>query len=477
LKGAGIALALPWMETFSPRTARAQAAAVKKRYISMYQPNGTAQYWMPTGAGSGAGWTLSPLLQPFAALKSKMMVFQNIANSAPFGGETYTNNQGLGSHGADSASTWTGTKPNGPGNANNGTSVDQVVAQILAASPATKTFIPSLQIGLSTRDSFGDGIPNQHSRSMSWKSPSEPMYKTVNPQAVFDQLMAGRPAGGTNMNPTPDPLAERRRLLKKSALDYIIESSTGLQTRLSTSDKMRLEKFLNTVRTLEGRVAQVTPTIPVGASGICPPMPARAAMPVAVAAQQAASYNRGQHADVMIDLVTMAIGCDITRVVSFMLDDARSEFVYNFLKERSFTATGSTENPNGGPVGEYHGLQHAGERNNNTNNGFATIGWWNSTKAAQIMSKLGTMSEGATTVLDNTVMTFASGMHGGDHLNNNLPVAIIGGGALGLKQDFFVPGGTEIQIADVHFTILQKVYGFTGASFGVGRNVVSAILA
>ena len=80
LKGAGIALALPWMETFAPRTARAQAAAAKKRYISLYQPNGTAQYWMPTGMGSGAGWTLSPLLQPLQALKTKLMVFQNIAN-------------------------------------------------------------------------------------------------------------------------------------------------------------------------------------------------------------------------------------------------------------------------------------------------------------------------------------------------------------------------------------------------------------
>src|SRR6185436_20103321 len=177
-------------------------------------------------------------------------------------------------------------------------------------------------------------------------------------------------------------------------------------------------------------------------------------------------------ANVMIDLLTLAIQCDITRVVSFMLDDARSEFVYNFLKTRQFTATGSTDDPNGAPVGEYHGLQHAGERNNNTNPGFATIGWWNSVKAAQIATKLKSVTEGAAgTILDNTVNTFASGMHGGDHLNNNLPVAIIGSGGGVLKQDYFVPGGTEIQFADVHFTILKQVFGFTGASFGVGKNI------
>jgi hypothetical protein len=472
LKGAGIALALPWLETLAPRAAR--AAAAKKRYISLYQPNGTAQYWMPTGTGSGAGWTLSPLLQPLQDLKAKLLVFGNIANSAPFGGETYTNNKGLGSHGADSASTWTGSPPSGTGNVNNGVSVDQVVAGLIAAGP-DKTYLPSLQVGLSTHDSYGDGLPNQHSRSISWKSASEPLYKTVNPQAVYDQLIMGRPTGGTNMNPAPDPLAERRRLLKKSALDYIIESSTSMELRLSTSDKGRLDRFLSSVRTLETRVAAVTPTIPTGSAG-CPAPPARPASPLSVSAVPT-GYNRGDHADVMIDLVTMAIGCDITRVVSFMLDDARSEFVYNFLMERSFSPTGSTPNPANVPVGEYHALQHAGERTNNLTPGFATIGWWNSSKAAQIMSRLAAMSEGdAGSVADNTVMTFASGMHGGDHLNNNLPVALIGSGGGVLRQDTFVSAAKELQLADVHFTILKKVFGFAGSSFGVGQTLVPEIL-
>jgi hypothetical protein len=474
LKGAGMMLAVPWLETFAPRTARAQAAATRKRYISIYQPNGTAAYWMPTGAGSGAGWTLSPLLQPLQDHKTRMMVFANIANSAPFGGETYTNNIGLGSHGADCASTWTGAKPAGPGNANNGISIDQVVAQMYAADPANKTYLSGLQLGLSTKDAFGDGIPNQHSRSISWKSASEPMYKVVNPQAVFDQLMAGRPAGGTNTNPTPDPLAERRRLLKKSSLDYIIESSTTLQTRLSRSDKVRVDQFLSSVRTIEARVAKMMPTMPLPA-GACPAMPARAANPVSVG-MQPTGYDRGEHANVMIDLLTLAIQCDITRSVSFMLDDARSEFSYQFLKTRNFTATGSTDNPTGGPVGEYHGLQHAGERTNNTNAGFATIGWWNSVKTAQIATKLAAVTEGASgTILDNTVIVFASGMHGGDHLNNNLPVAILGGKGT-LKQDTFVPGAKELQLADVLFTILKQFFGYPGAAFGVGKTLVPEIL-
>jgi hypothetical protein len=475
LKGAGIALALPWMETLAPRTARAQAAAAKKRYIALYQPNGTAQYWMPTGSGSGAGWTLSPLLQPLQALKSNLMVFANIANSRTYGGMLYTNGFGLGSHGADGATTWTSVPVGGPGNANNGISVDQVISGLIAAGP-NKTYLPSLQVGLSTHDSSGDGLPFQHSRSSSWKSPTEPLYKVVNPQAVYDQLVAGRPNGGTNTNPAPDPLAERRRLLKKSALDYILESSTSLQLQLSRSDKLRMDQFLSSVRTLESRVTTVTATLPAGSMG-CPASPVRPAAPIGVG-NTPAGYNRDDHADVMIDLVAMAIQCDITRVVSFMLDDSRSDFAYNFLFERSFTLTGSTPNPANIPVGEYHALQHSGERNNNITPGFATIGWWNSTKAALLAGKLAAVSEGAAgTVLDNTVITYASGMHGGDHLNNNLPVAIIGSGGKVLKQDTYVPGGKELQLSDVHFTILQKVFGFTGTSFGVGNAIVPEILA
>jgi len=474
LKGAGVALALPWLETFAPRTARAQAAAAKKRYIAFYQPNGTAQYWAPTGSGSGASWTLSPLLQPLQPVKGNLLVFGNIANSAPYGGVTYTNGIGLGSHGALGASTWTGVRVGGAGNNNNGISVDQVIANQLAAAP-DKTYLPSLQVGLSTHDSSGDGLPYQHSRSMSWKSATEPLYKTVNPQALFDQLMAGRPTGGSGAPAAPDPAAERRRALRKSSLDYIVQSSLSLQTKLSISDRARLDGFLTTVRELETKVTAVASTM--GASASCPALPARPAAPIGVN-MTPAGYNRNDHADVMLDLVAMALECDITRVVSFMLDDSRSEFTYNFLNERTFTPTGSMPNPAGAPVGEYHALQHAGDRNNNITPGFATIGWWNSTKANALASKLAAITEGgAGTMLGNTVMMYASGMHGGDHLNTNIPVAILGSGGGVLKQDTLTTTGTEIQLSDVHFTILQKVFGYTGASFGVGSKIVPDILA
>src|SRR5450432_2798652 len=182
-----------------------------------------------------------------------------------------------------------------------------------------------IQVGLSTVDAFTDGLPAQHSRSMSWKSASEPLYKVVNPQAVFDRLLAGRgqaPSAGMNTTSTPDPLAERRRALRKSSLDYIQESTAALQAWLSTSDQHRLDQFLTSVRNLEVRVQQTG--MAVQAPVTCQ-SPSRPPAPYAVGAVPA-DYSRETHAGLMTDLTMMALTCDITRVVSYMLDDARSEF-------------------------------------------------------------------------------------------------------------------------------------------------------
>ena len=86
LKGLGVALALPWLETFAPRTARAQLAAAPRRYVMLYFPNGTAEFWKPSGSGAGDAWTLSPILEPLAPVKQYVSVLGNVSNYAPFGG-------------------------------------------------------------------------------------------------------------------------------------------------------------------------------------------------------------------------------------------------------------------------------------------------------------------------------------------------------------------------------------------------------
>ena len=86
--------------------------------------------------------------------------------------------------------------------------------------------------------------------------------------------------------------------------------------------------------------------------------------------QNTATYNKGDHADVMNDLLAMAFQCDVTRVITHMLEDERSEFTYDHVTKRTFTEAGSVETS--GTCPEYHGGGQHGSQDD-----FATITWWN----------------------------------------------------------------------------------------------------
>jgi hypothetical protein len=463
LRGAGVALALPWLRSLAPSEARAQASTPPTRYVSLYFPNGTAAFWRPGGeGGAGAAWQLSPILEPLAPVKAQLSVLSHVANYSPFGGHVEPSHSNLG------ASTWTAVRPGGDGNRDNGISVDQVIAKQIG----TATPLDSIQVGLSTLNSFEDGLPGQHSRSISWRSASEPLYKIVNPQALFDRL-TGAGLGAGSAAGVDGAAAERRRLLQQSVLDAVLGDARALQPRLARSDRAQLDQFMTSVRELERRVDGFG----MPAVGAACPMVGRPDATYSVD-NVPQGYDRNSHAELMIDLTVMALQCDLTRVCSFMLDDARSDFVYDFLTERKFSDTGSTEGT--GRVAGYHGLQHAGD----TNNGFATIGHWNAQKAAQLAGRLAVLeqSDGGS-LLDHTVIVFCSGMNGGNHDAGNLPIALLGGGgrtASGgtvLKQDRHVVFAQEQSLADVHLTILQQVFGYTGASFGASDGIIPDLLS
>jgi Protein of unknown function (DUF1552) len=472
LRGAGVALALPWLESLAPRAARGQAAATaaRKRYVSMFYPHGAVPYYWPAAPGAGDGWQLTSVLEPLAPLKSKIAVLGGVSNFSPWGGHVEP------SHGHVCAATWTCTRGNGIGNANSGISVDQAIAKTIGGATA----LSSLQVGLSTLDSYTEGMPGQHSRSISWADPQTPLYKMISPQAVFDRLVGGGVNGGAstltaaasiNMGVASDPMAERRRRLRKSSLDYVAESTVSLQTRLGRGDRARLDRFLTSVRALEQRVTE--PAMQLQATCGLLPRPTE----VYSVGQSAATipeqyvgdkppegYDRGHHANLMIDLVVMAIQCDMTRVVSFMIDDERSDFSYNFVPGRSFTATTSTPDPAVAVTGA-HGLQHCDVYNN----GWLSILHWNMQKAAQLASKLDAIREGdGGSILDNTVITLASSMHSSNHDTLDLPIILLGSGGGVLKQNVYQrwPTETPPELADLHLMLMQKVYGCPDTSFG-----------
>jgi hypothetical protein len=438
------------------QVAKAQTSN-KKRLVVVYFPNGAAaDYWPANGQGAGDAWSLSPILAPLAQLKRKMITFSNLENYScmradPFVEPSHARCAGafLTCADSDRIRKELGVEPA------NAVSVDQLIAAQLGAA----TVLPSLQVGLSTLNSFADGRHGSLSRSISWKSATEPLYKEVNPQSVFERLIAAGAGKGGVMDAEAEREAQRRRALKKSALDAILDSTRDLMGRLAGSDRERLDRFLSSVRDLERRVAMVGTQMPgANACGVV----ARPGESYGVG-NVPDGYDRGTHADLMNDLIVMALECDVTRVVTHMLDDARSDFVYDHLQNRVFTAAGSSEGK--GAVGGFHGLQHAGD----SNNGYATINHWFSTKVCELAQRLESIAEGDGTMLDNTVIMYAGSMHGSNHDANELPVVLLGGGGGVLRTDqhvVFAPTPGDRPLRDLYYTLLRQVFSLDVASFG-----------
>jgi hypothetical protein len=457
LRGAGVALALPWLESLAPRLARGQASPARLRFVPVYFPLGTAPYWTPRTTGTGSSWQLSPILEPLAPLKQQVTVLSHVDNTT-YGRQQLPNGPLL----SGTFTTCTKIQANPP---TNGISIDQLVANQLVAANGGKLPTPlhSLQVGLSTLDSYTDGYPPPFSRSITWKSPTEPLYKIVSPRAVFDRLVAA----GLGTAPPPSP-ETARRAADKSVLDYVLGNAKSLQPRLSYTDRIRMDQFLSSVRALEVRT-QMLPPDQVPAA--CVPL-ARPSEDYGIG-HVPPDYGRDHHANLMIDLIVMALECDLTRVVSFMLDDAKSDFAYSFLQTRKFTATGST--PGTGPVGDLDSLAHTVQ----PNDAYATVNWWFVSKLAQLCQKMSAIPDGnGASLLDNSLVWFGSETRGGATWEPvNLPLLYVGGAGGRLKRDAHLDFFPSQSLSNVYLTFFQKVFGGVATSFGDSDGVVTDLLA
>jgi hypothetical protein len=458
LRGAGVALSLPFLESLAPRGLRAQAL-VRRRYLPIYLPNGAAEAWKPASTGTGAAWQLSSVLEPLAPLKSKTTVITGLENGWSFNADGSSSVEP--SHGRQPGAWLTCIDPGvvrmqqGVAEANR-ISMDQTMAK--TASVQGGTPLKSLQVGLSTWYSACDGQPCSNSRSVSWDDTGKPMYKSVDPLEVFNKLT------NVTMSTTgPDPDLAKRVALNKSILDAVQESAARTQGRLGKADKTKIDQYLTHVRAIEARAT----TMSQGMGGLaCSPImrPTMAQVLPDKAKTNSATYSKNDHADVMNDLIVMAFQCDATRIVTYMLEDERSEFVYSHVPKRTFGATTSTVAT--GTCGDWHGNGQHGDQNE-----FATITWWNVGKVAALATKLDAIKEGDKSILDNSVLMFGGAMHGSNHACNLLPMTLIGSAGGKLKTDQHIMFGRR-WIRDMHVTMMKDVFGMSGSGvddFGIVR--------
>ena len=472
LRGLGVTLALPALESLAPRAALGQAASPPKRFIPIYFPNGAGIEWWDS-PGQGASWKLSPLLRPLEPLKSKSLFVKNLGNytwrrdlvtmspawhslipredigtmmpAGAFNTPSHSRDPGAMLTCVDGDGVRRDRKLDVATSPVNATTADQIIAKALLG----QTPINSMQLGLLNGLGDFDGRNSVFSQNMSWSDAETPMGKELNPQKVFDALVAGG-AAAPSQGGNAEAEAARRRALDKSALDSLKASTLALQNKLSAADKLELDKFMTGVRELELRVA-ATPTMP---SAACVPIDRPQAT---TDANQAPAKRMG----VMNDLIVMALRCDMTRVITYMLDNSRSELVYTHLPRYDF----SKDMAGTGTAGNYHASQHAGLRNND----FATITNWQLRVAVDLAQKLDAIQEGDRTLLDNSLLMLFSDMHHGDHAGFDLPLLLMGGTGT-FRQGEYVTLSEEPQASrqyrDLYFTIMNQYFGLGVGSFG-----------
>ncbi len=421
LRGLGTAMALPWLEAMAPvvgrvATAAAPASASPRRMAFFYVPNGVhMKDWTP--AGSGPSLDLPEILRPLAPFRDDLMVLTGLTQDG-----ARAHGDGGGDHARSLASFLTGTHPlkTAGFGIKAGVSVDQLAAQKLGAA----TRFPSIELGIDRGAQSGNcdsGYSCAYSSNISWRSASTPMAKEINPQLVFERLFAGQLAGES-----AEALA-RRKVYRKSILDFVAEDARQLRGRLGQVDRQKVDEYLSSVRELEGRLGRANKAVEVDLRGV----PRPAGIP---------KDNR-EHIRLMFDVLALAFQTDTTRISTFVFANEGSTKSYRFI---------------GVPEG-HHDLSHHG-RDPDKLEKIKKINIYHIEQFAYFLGKLRSIREGEGTVLDHSMVVYGSGISDGDrHNHDDLPILVAGkgGGTLKGGRHLVYPKNTPLN--NLYLSMLDRV--------------------
>ena len=400
LKGLGATLALPWLEAMRPRAFASEPLKAPVRMAVLYMPNGVCPgSWSPAGAGSE--FELSPILQPLAPHKSDILVLRELWNAASDTGD---------GHYVKTGGFLTGTtitRTSGSDLRSGAVSMDQVAAKRIGHM----TPLPSLELGLEPPATGVDtqvGYTQLYGAHIAWSTPITPITKEINPRAAFDRLFRSN---------TPGRAAEAAK--DRSVIDLVLADAKRLQQKLGTSDRQKLDEYLDSVRSVEQRIAfdaqrqrETVRSDPLAEKAIAE----LGGRIDAYSDPARVSERRGDHTEhtrIMLDLMVLAFWTDSTRVSTFMFGNAVSSRNFSFLE---------------GVSGAHHELSHH-ENNDAKKDQYRRINQWHLAQYAYMIERMKAIREGEGTLLDNSMLLFGAGMKDGNaHNPHNLPIVLAGRG-------------------------------------------------
>ena len=386
LRGAGVTLALPLLESMIPAaTLLGQTAAKPRtRLGAIYFPHGAIMpLWTP--AAEGAGFELTPILQPLKPFYNQITIISDLRHANAYGsGATANHNRSAAAY-LSGAFAEVGAQP----------SLSITVDQIAAQKIGQDTPLPSLELTIEEPSlNCGDGLSCSYRDTISWQGPHAPLPMQNNPQVVFERLFGD---GNTAEQ------RKERRAQSISLLDSVVGEASSLQRKLPASDRTRLDQYLSDVREIERRVQkagqQLSDDLPVPAAPTGVPRDVE------------------EHIKLMYDLQVLAWQAEITRVSTFLM-----------CKELS----GSTY-PKSGVRDAFHTLSHHSNVKENIER-FAVLNTYHVGLFAYFLEKLRATPDGDGTLLDHSLVLYGSGMSDGNqHNHTDLPIVLAGGASGRLK--------------------------------------------
>lgn len=398
-----------------PRAALGATAGAAKppvRMAMLYMPNGVnTAAWYPQG--TARDFSLSPTLEPLSDLKNDIVVLSNLWNAASKGGD--------GHYVKEAAILTCATIKKTPGaDLANGVSVDQLAAQ----RAGEQTPLPSLELGVTPVAIGVDavvGYTRVYGSHIAWSSPTTPLAREINPRSVYERLF--RASSG----PQGDS-AKMDTLL----LDRVQGDAKRLRAQVGVEDRIRLDEYLSLMRSLEERVQRATST-------------AQKAWKPRVkidpnAAPTDTPNDHAEHVRLMLDMIATAFQSDTTRISTFMFGNAVSNVSFRFLK---------------GVDAGHHDVSHH-QKDADKLRQYQLINRWHIEQYAYLMRKLKGMKEGDSTVLDNSMVLFASALSDGNsHDPHKLPVVVGGHGGGRIQTGQHLEFGEDSPLANLYVSMLD----------------------
>ncbi len=420
LRGVGVTMALPWLESIpvwgaTPESAgavaeaAAGAATIPKRFGVLFMGNGiNGNHWW--AKGTGANMKLSKSLAPLEPVKTKINVINGLFNKPAVG---------KGIHPGQTGNLLSGMPLQKGATIHAGVSMDQVLANQIGQETLQSSLVLACEQPMTGYHETNFSMA--YSSHISWQSADSPVPNEVYPSLAFDSLFENRGS-----------------LRNQSILDRVKDRAESLSRRVSANDKVKLDEYLTSVREVEKRVEHMR-----AAKDKTDNAAKSKGQPVFAMKRpdNGLPEDLRDHTRLMCDIIALAFQTDKTRIASLLLARDLSSLYYPFLDVHE----------------GHHSASH-----NDLSDGYERISRFHLSQFAYLASRLDAMPEGEGTVLDNCCLMFLSNMWSGfKHDNMKLPVVLAGGmgGALqtGRALDYLYDGDENRKMCSLYLSLMDRM--------------------